>query len=349
MTAFLTIIIPVYKVKEEYLRKCLNSLCMQTVPDFSVILIDDGSPDQCGAICDEYSEVDQRFSVIHQKNLGVSAARNAGILKAATDWIVFVDADDWVEPQFTEILYQSCCTSDADIYIYDYYNELPGKSEKRKLKNQRGLLDETSKKAVRIAPFHFFKMNEKKLAYVSHAVWNKMFRKSLIQDNSIQFEPGIKRGEDSLFLIQALQCTEKIYYIDTPLYHYRRQRESATNAADKNISKDNELVFQHKRAMIQKYGLSADYQDALYASICTRLYSSMRLWYFSGENTCSSRMVKKEILDLLDREPYKSAFLKVKYKILSPEQKIFVFLLKHKFIYFVQILVQFRRKLKGMG
>lgn len=349
MSAFLTVIVPVYKVKEEYLRRCLNSLCMQTVPEFNVILIDDGSPDQCGAICDEFSEKDKRFFVIHQENSGVSAARNAGILAAETDWIVFVDADDWTEPQFAETLYRACSASDADIYIYDYYNELPGKSVKRKLKQQSGLLDETWKTALRTAPFHFLKMNGKKLAYASHAVWNKMFRRSLLQDHRILFETSAKRGEDSLFLIEALQCTEKIYYIDTALYHYRRCRESATNITDENVSGENELVFQCKSDLIQKYRLSSDYQDALFANICTRLYSSMRLWYFSGENPCSRSMVRKEILKTLNREPYKTAFYKVKYKMLSPEQKIFVFLLKHKKIYAVQILVQLRRKLKGMG
>ena len=106
MKAFATVIIPVYKVREDYLRRCLDSLCSQTFPDFRVILIDDGSPDRCGAVCDEYAEKDSRFFVIHQENKGVSEARNAGIRSAATDWILFADADDWTDPDLTATLYE---------------------------------------------------------------------------------------------------------------------------------------------------------------------------------------------------------------------------------------------------
>ena len=349
MNAFATVIVPVYKIREAYLRKCLDSLCAQTFSEFNVILIDDGSPDQCGAICDEYAEKDNRFSVIHQQNSGVSAARNSGIRAAQTEWILFVDADDWTEPDFLETLYRECSVSCADIYIFDYYNELPGKPVSRKLKQDSGYLDEKWKNALRIAPFHFLKVDEKKITYVSHAVWNKMFRTALIKDNRICFDAGAKRGEDSLFLCQALQCTEKIYYIDAALYHYRRQRESSTNVSNRNISQDNEFVFRRKKEIIQEYGLSAEYLDALSANICTRLYSSMRLWYFNEKNPKSSSSVKKEILQTIDSEPYKTAFLEVKYKNLSYEQKIFVFLLKHKMITTVQFLVRLRRKIKGLG
>ena len=106
----ISVIVPVYKV-EPYLRRCVDSILAQTFTDIEVILIDDGSPDGCPAICDEYVQQDNRVKVIHQENRGVSAARNAGLdwvfANSDSQWISFVDSDDWVHPQFLEYLHLS--------------------------------------------------------------------------------------------------------------------------------------------------------------------------------------------------------------------------------------------------
>lgn len=107
MTPFLSIIIPIYKIKESYLRECFDSLLAQDMKDFQIIAVDDGSPDQSGDICDEYAQKDERVIVIHQENAGVSVARNAGIKAASTEWITFVDPDDWVESNHVSTLYNA--------------------------------------------------------------------------------------------------------------------------------------------------------------------------------------------------------------------------------------------------
>lgn len=99
-----SIIVPVYKV-EKYLERCVESIINQTFEDFELILIDDGSPDRCGAICDEYAAEDERIKVIHQKNQGVSVARNAGLDVATGDYICFVDSDDWIELDCLKTVY----------------------------------------------------------------------------------------------------------------------------------------------------------------------------------------------------------------------------------------------------
>lgn len=107
MTPFLSIIIPIYKIKESYLRECFDSLLAQDMKDFQIIAVDDGSPDKSGDICDEYAQKDERVIVIHQENAGVSVARNAGIKAASTEWITFVDPDDWVESNHVSTLYNA--------------------------------------------------------------------------------------------------------------------------------------------------------------------------------------------------------------------------------------------------
>ena len=99
----ISVIVPIYKV-EKYLRKCVNSIINQTYKDLEIILVDDGSPDNCGQICDEYAEQDSRIIVVHQKNAGLSAARNAGLEKISGEYVAFVDSDDTIEPQMYETL-----------------------------------------------------------------------------------------------------------------------------------------------------------------------------------------------------------------------------------------------------
>ena len=349
MDLFLTVIIPIYKVKEHYLRKCLNSLGAQGRKDFQVLLIDDGSPECNGKICDEYAEKDERFLAVHQSNKGVSEARNAGLRLAQTEWVIFVDADDWVEPKLVESLYQAKERYDADIYLYDYFEEFPDRQIARKLGAESGILNAEWEKQLQIAPFHFLKQKRRKRMYVAHAVWNKMFRLACLKENEIWFEKEIKRGEDSLFLVQALQCARGMGYLNIPLYHYRRRRESVTNKYNMEILRDNEILFQKKEEIIRKYGLTEEYQRALDADICTSLYSDMRLYYFNENNPENKKTIRKKILEKIENEPYRMAFQNVEYQELSGEQKLFVFLIKRRMIGTVRLLVKLRREIKGLG
>ena len=99
----ISVIVPVYKIKEQYLKECIESISKQTYSNLEIILVDDGSPDNCGEICDLYAEKDSRIMVLHQKNQGVSMARNNAIQKATGEWITFIDADDWIEKNMCEL------------------------------------------------------------------------------------------------------------------------------------------------------------------------------------------------------------------------------------------------------
>ena len=121
--AQISVIVPVYKV-EPYLRRCVDSILAQTFTDFELILVDDGSPDNCGAICEEYEKKDSRVHVIHQENEGLSAARNAGIewvfANSNSEWLNFVDSDDWVHPQMLERLYHAVLEHNVKVSICGY-------------------------------------------------------------------------------------------------------------------------------------------------------------------------------------------------------------------------------------
>ena len=116
----ISVIVPVYKV-EPYLRKCLDSIVNQTYRNLEIILVDDGSPDNCGAICDEYAAGDGRIRVIHQENGGVSSARNAGLSAVTGEWVGWVDSDDWIEPDMYEYLLKNALEQNADIAVCSHY------------------------------------------------------------------------------------------------------------------------------------------------------------------------------------------------------------------------------------
>ena len=123
MMPLISVIVPVYKV-EPYLHRCVDSILKQTFTDFELILVDDGSPDNCGAICDEYARKDNRIIVIHQENGGLSSARNAGIdwsfANSDSQWLTFIDSDDWVHPQYLEVLYKAVCDNNSKVSVCSF-------------------------------------------------------------------------------------------------------------------------------------------------------------------------------------------------------------------------------------
>lgn len=117
----ISVIIPVYKV-ENYIRSCVDSILNQKLANFECILVDDGSPDNCPTICDEYAQNDRRIRVVHQENQGLSAARNAGMRMASGEWLAFVDSDDCVHPDYLSMLYETAQATDADIVCCSFFS-----------------------------------------------------------------------------------------------------------------------------------------------------------------------------------------------------------------------------------
>lgn len=206
----ISIIVPVYKV-EAYLRQCLDSILGQTYQNLQIILVDDGSPDGCSAICDEYGAKDGRIQVIHQPNGGVAAARNAGLSTATGDWIGWVDADDWIDPDMFSCLLEHALSAGADVCICGRYEELPGSTgffgmAKPSLLNQ--------KEAVKAL------LEAREL---DDALYDKLWKRQLFQ--GIRFPTG-KTYEDLATVYRLLGKAERVLCLPEPKYHYRRRSGS---------------------------------------------------------------------------------------------------------------------------
>ena len=212
----ISIIVPVYKV-EDYLPKCIESIIHQTYRDLEIILVDDGSPDKCGEICDQYAKEDERIHVIHKKNEGVARARNDGIEYAGGDYISFIDSDDWIAENAYEILYQGLKQYDADcavgkcVDIIDKNGVLtPKKSKASPVKC------ETSSEAM------------KRVLLNGSAVWNRLFKREVFEH--IRF-PLDRINDDEVAALHAYAECKKIVFLNQETYYYRLRPNSITTSA----------------------------------------------------------------------------------------------------------------------
>ena len=211
----LSIIVPVYKV-EKYLPRCIDSILAQTFGDFELILIDDGSPDGCGRICDEYARKDKRIVVIHQKNMGVSAARNAGLDIARGRYIGFVDSDDWIEPRMYEVMMDAIRENGADMAVCGVrYADEDGKFTRADrlsegVYTRAGLLEDV------------FAMPNK----LGGGCCNKVFDASKIA--SVRFKVGMTIAEDALYLFDCFMRIDGAVKIGDALYNVYERCGSAT-------------------------------------------------------------------------------------------------------------------------
>lgn len=226
MTPKLSIIVPVYNV-EHFIHKCISSILEQTFSDFELILINDGSTDLSGEICDEYKSKDQRIRVFHKKNGGPSSARNLGIKISKGEYIAFVDSDDIVEKKMYEKLYNIALNEDAMIvacgYIeIDSFTGLTRESIKP-LGNKLVIEGREIKRSL-----ESFLSRNKILGYAS--LCNKIYKKGLIIDNQLVLNENIKIAEDLCFNIEAILHTNKICAVNEALYKYiRANTESIMN------------------------------------------------------------------------------------------------------------------------
>lgn len=213
MKPLVSIIVPVYNV-ENYLKKSLDSLKNQTYENIEIVLIDDGSKDNSGLICDEYAKSDDRFCVFHKENEGVSSARNIGIEKAQGDYIMFLDADDWFEKNAVGKLVDVIEKENVDVVLFEYsvdYDD--GKSKVNLHKDIEGTISIENAIMYSITPLNRF-------------LWSKIYRADIVKN--VRFDKSLHLGEDTVFACQAMLQGNSAYFLAEPLYHYIQSASSAT-------------------------------------------------------------------------------------------------------------------------
>lgn len=258
MEPLISVIVPTYNV-ELYLRQCVDSIIHQTYRNLEIILVDDGSPDHCGAICDEYAKKDNRIVVIHKENGGLSDARNAGMRAMHGEYLMFVDSDDWLTEDCVERLYHLAEQNDADLVI--------GSSDRRDEHN--GLLPSVDNIYTQTTIFDREQAMQDMLAHGCSA-WARLYRKDI--HAGIDFPRG-EINEDEAIVLEILSRCEKVVATEHIVYHYRCRSDSITTndfSKKKLIWKDHcaaNLVFvQGKYPQLERYA-AARYRGSLLWSI----------------------------------------------------------------------------------
>ncbi len=224
-----SVIVPVYNV-EKYLDRCINSIISQKYNDFELILVDDGSPDNCPEICDMWARKDSRIKVIHKENGGLSSARNAGLDIAKGDYILFVDSDDYIKSNYFDEIEKYAKKN--TLIVFTAIQKKPNGDKKREIKN----LDNS------------FSMFEKTKYLISsriiNNVWSKIFDRDLIEKYNMRFGEKFVPAEDFAFSVQYLLLCEKVLVTNTDIYIYDQQNlESLSRGPKKNLINIYPVVF----------------------------------------------------------------------------------------------------------
>lgn len=263
----ISVIVPVYNV-EQYLPRCIDSILSQTFTDFELLLIDDGSLDDSGKICDKYEKEDNRVTVFHTQNKGASAARNIGLNNAKGYFISFIDSDDWIEKNCYQDFF-----SDGD-FIYDIY------FQNYVCHNYNGTVTTKNLKSYSIRDGNvddiiFYLLQEKMFGWT----WLKLFKSSIIRKENIRFDENISFREDHLFTLQYCKYIKSIYVHPKANYHYYIYKNSLSHRPYDSIEfiKISNLILK-ECSYIKAEGIS-EYKESFYLST---LFMAVRGLYLNG-------------------------------------------------------------------
>ena len=247
----ISVIVPVYNT-EKYLHRCIDSVLAQTYKDFELLLIDDGSKDSSGAICDEYAARDSRVKVFHKENGGVSSARNAGLAIASGDWIMHLDGDDWIAPDIQERLIRKGEDTGADIVMGDF---LFAYSDRDILYS---LPDWDNNKTASLNRY---------ITSVWTCVWGGIHKRSLYEVYQLKSPQGVTYCEDFHLMARLCYHAKKVVNVHQPFYHYRQQEGSVMHNLSKKTERDEQWVYQDIICFFKEQGVYDDYRK----SMCWRM------------------------------------------------------------------------------
>jgi glycosyltransferase involved in cell wall biosynthesis len=333
MKPIVSVIVPIYQVAP-YLSKCIESIMGQTFGEFELILVNDGSPDESGEICEKYAQTDTRIRVIHKCNGGVSSARNVGLSMAKGDYVVFVDGDDYIDVQMLAILYQQAQLHDSDMVVCDL----------KKVNHAGELLDNKHDgKEVR----HFTNIEALQQMFVlkdgqyttkagNNVVWviitAKMYSKHLFKD--IKFTEGMI-CEDEMIAHELLFRSEEITYIPSPLYYYVQRKNSTINSPF-TIKRFDKVYALKERTVFFR-------EKQLYELHCQAMKSCVDAFFWNYTTARRELNLSHSALKKFKQIPEQIFRFIITNPLISWKQKVFIFL----FIIYPQILDRHKQKQLG--
>ena len=333
-----SIIIPVYKVPEKYLRRCIESAINQTYKNIEIIIIDDESPDNCGIICDEYANEDNRIKVVHQKNKGLSGARNTGVKEANGDWIMFLDGDDYIDNDTCEMLVSVIKYSNLDIICFPYVRENNKSSQKCEFNGIEEKLYVGNECKF---------LQEKILDFKAHfsSAYGKLIKRELLIKNNIFHNEILRQGAEGIeFNIRLFEKTQNVLIVKKYLYHYIYNKDSISN---KHSEKNHYFVLSCFD-IIKKYVMQSSNKDKLLQLLYNRMLyvivTTAISGYFSANNNEKYSLKKKKFKEYLNYPLVRESLKNAEIKSIDLKRKIVLLLIKLKIFFLINILGKMRKK-----
>lgn len=342
--AKVSVVIPIYN-SEKFIRKCIESCINQTLKDIEIIIVDDESEDNSLFIAKEYAKKDNRIKVYNQKNSGVSVSRNKGIDEATSEWITFLDGDDWIQNDFIEKMYNIAIKKNYDIVISGFY------SNNRNVEKVERFLSINSREIKSNEQISLVKncIRKTELGYKNSSTnigvpWAKLYNVNYIRKNRCYFKVGLKRMQDMIFNLEAFYLAKKIMYINEPLYHYRIHENSATTKYTKDFFDTAKNILNSLKEFMNKYNLNEELNDYYNAKVLILFLEIIKLQIVPNQN--KEKFIKKikKIKSIRNKEPFRSSITLKLNNLLTKQEKILNIFTCLKMDIIIYILYKYKRK-----
>lgn len=322
-----SIIVPVYNIPQLTLRQCIESTINQTIKEIEIILVDDGSTDGSGLICDEYAKKDSRIKVFHKKNEGLSAARNTGYENATGEWITFLDSDDWIDSRTCEDTYNFGVEHNVDVVIFGTVQEFEHQKKIFKYHYKNGKIFEGEQcKELQCEILNF----NGNIA----TAWAKLFSKKFLDANKLKHNSELRQGSEGIeFNIRVFEKAQKVYFTDTIYYHYIYNPNSISA---KHSEVNHLFVIKCFEEINRQIGLSVNRDNLkklFYNRFAYVLVATAISGYFSPANKQNFATKKKSFEKYCKKDLVKKTLKEYNIKNIDAKRNIILFCIKwHVFI-----------------
>ena len=344
-----SVVVPVFQVKETYLRECIESILGQTLREIELILVSDGAPSETEEILKEYQMLDERVRVLFQENEGVSVARNRGLAMCTGKYVTFVDSDDYILGEMCQQIYERAEESRLELLLWGSYKCYPDRREKYMPYTDDILLftgkrkEELQMKAmVGKLPFYEYPSSR----FGSGSACSKLYRVDFLKEKGLLYPCGLKRSEDVNFNLRVFEAAERIGYLNCHFYFYRQLPESATY----RYRPDGIQVFTDALIcmgdFLRENKKSELFWQVYYMRCVFCFLESMDMDYLNPKNPDSFRKRVKKMRAAVGMQPYKDALQKLRGTYLTFARKIPVFLMRRKWMGLLCIFYAAYRKTK---
>ncbi len=252
MTPLVSIIVPIYNA-EKNLDRCIESILNQTYREFELLLLDDGSRDSSGEICDKYAALDQRIRVIHKENSGVSDTRNQGIAIARGEYLQFLDSDDWITPDATSLFVRAAVESKCDMVIADFYRVIGERVSSKGAIDDDGVMDRRT---------YAENMMQNPADFYYGVLWNKFYKRSIIDKYQLKMDSTVSWCEDFMFNLEYIRHIDTVYVLNVPVYYYVKTKGSLVSQSSsmKNVIQMKRSVFAYYNNFYKDVFGEVDYE-----------------------------------------------------------------------------------------